>query len=135
MTTAVTQIDNLLRKLDGLKSLGLRAVPVIARVMEAHLRRTIKAGTDPYGTPWAPRKRDGGRPLQHADQTLKVTGHGRHVIVEIHGIDARHHKGAVKGRVKRPVIFNQKELPPALVEDIRAVLIEEFKKTVEGDTP
>lgn len=135
MTSASVQIDNTLKKLDELKQLGLRAAPTIVKVMEAHLRRTIKAGTDPYGTPWAPRKVDGGRPLVHADETLKVTWHGRHIIVEIHGIHARHHKGAVKGRVKRPIIFNQKELPPALVEDIRAALGEELKKIVQGDTP
>lgn len=135
MTSAKMQIDNMLHKLDELKQLGVRAAPSIVRVMDAYLRRTIAAGTDPYGNPWAPRKSDGGRTLVHADKTLKVTWHGRHIIVEIHGIDARHHKGAVKGRVKRPIIFNKKELPPALVEEIRRALAAEYQAIVAGDSP
>jgi len=132
MTTAVTKVAELIGKVENLKELALRAAPQVAKVVEAHLRKTIAAGTDPYGTPWAPRKLDGARPLVHADQTLAVKAVLAHIVTEIHGIDARHHHGTVKGKTKRPVIFTKPALPPELVVEIRRVLEAEYQRTVEA---
>lgn len=132
MTVATQKLEELIGKVDNLKTIALRAAPEVAKVVEAYVRKTIAAGTDPYGTPWAPRKHDGARPLQHADQTLTVTALGQHVILEIQGIDARHHHGWVKGKTKRPVILTKPELPPELVEQIRKVLFAEYQKTLEA---
>jgi hypothetical protein len=132
MTTAVTKLEEIIGKVENLKSLALRAAPEVAKVVDAYLRKTIAAGTDPYGTSWAPRKHDGARPLVHADQTLTVTALGQHVITQIHGIDARHHHGWVKGKTKRPVIFTKPELPPELAEQIRKVLTAEYQRTIEA---
>jgi hypothetical protein len=132
VTVATLRLEELIGKVEGLKELALRAAPQVAKVVEAYLRKTIAQGTDPYGTPWAPRKLDGGRPLQHADQTLTVTALGQHVITQIDGIDARHHHGWVKGKTKRPVIFTKPALPPELVAEIRRVLEAEYQKTLEA---
>jgi uncharacterized protein (DUF2461 family) len=132
MTTAVTRLEELIGKVKDLETLALRAAPQVAKVVEAHLRKTIAAGTDPYGVTWAPRKHDGARPLVNADQTLTVTAIGQHVITEIHGIDARHHHGWVKGKTKRPVIFTKPQLPPELIVEIRRVLEAEYQRTVEA---
>jgi hypothetical protein len=132
MTVAIQRIDELIGKVEGLKGIALRAAPEVAKVVDAHLRKCIAQGTDPYGNPWKPRKIDGGRPLQHADQTLFVKALGQHVITEIHGIDARHHHGWVKGKIKRTVIFTKPELPPELVIEIRKVLTAEYQKTIEA---
>lgn len=121
------QIEQMIAKLEQLGPAFLRdAMPPLVAELQREQRRTIDAGTTPYGEPWAPRKADGGKPLRGAFDAIEWTIDGTAVILKMTGINVRHNFGGVKGRVKRQVIPRY-TIPPAWQRAIRRVLDQRFK--------
>jgi len=112
------------------QQLVLQSAPQIAEAVHRELRITIGAHQSPAGVPWAPRKR-GTRPVLNnaADAVTSYGANGR-VYVTVRGINARHHKGAVRGSVQRPIIMYKKDgvraLPPRMIAAIEGVLRTRF---------
>lgn len=75
------------------------------RIIDADIRSTIAAGTTPDGTPWPPRKSDGGRALVHVADNLAVEAVRDGVLVRLYGKDVLHHRGHSRGHVERQVIY------------------------------
>jgi len=98
------ELNKLIQAVRALGKLDEVAAPRVADVINAEIKRTVAAGTDPYGVPWMLRKADGGRPLVHGDKTLQAQTIGSLVIVTITGEDARHSIGWARGGTVREII-------------------------------
>jgi hypothetical protein len=113
-----------LRKLEGF---GRSIAPDVARVVEADLRRTLKAGTTPDGEKWQPTK-DGEAPLQNAESALYVGAYLNKVFVRIKGPEALHDRGRARGRIERQLIPHGQTIPRVMAERIRVVIEDAFAK-------
>jgi hypothetical protein len=118
MTSASETLDEMISALRELgegrigEAIAKRAAPAL----EESIKKTARAGQDPEGKPWAPRK-DGGPALQHAADHIRATAHGDVVRVTLTGPDVFHHFGATRGGVRRQVIPDAgAELPPSVVK-------------------
>ena len=112
-----------IRKVKTLARLASDAAPKVARALEQSIQESISAGRAPDGTPWKPRK-DGGRPLQNAGAALVAVTQEKAVAVVLEGVEARHHYGAVRGKVKRQIL--PVKLEPRMTQAITAVCEAEF---------
>lgn len=90
--------------------------------VRGEIDRTIAAGQDPYGQPWEPRKRDGGRPLRSAARAVRVTAYEDEVIIRLTGVESRHHTGAIKGRTQRRIIPTRRDLPDGMRAAVEAAV-------------
>ena len=111
---------------DGL--LGRSAVNV-ARQVKFDIVRQVAAGEDPDGKKWKLTKQ-GKQPLQNAGQSVAVTARGTTVTIVISGRHARHHLGAVKGKVVRKVIPSRR-MPGLMARSIKTVITRQFSQIME----
>lgn len=118
----------------ALPTLPERAAPDIAVAIKAEIERTIAAGTAPDGTPWAPRKKDGGAPLRKASSALYAGAIGRVIYVRVLGTEARHHIGTARGGVRRQIIPTSVTLTPAIKTAIGDTLKRHFHELVAGES-
>ena len=88
---------------DGLDAIAepSQYIPPAAAEVKALLASTIAAGTSPSGKPWAPRKSDGGKPLQGAMAAVDVRAAGTTIVVELTGNEVFHHYGAGDSPVRQ----------------------------------
>lgn len=107
-----------------------RAAPKVAKALERELVAQIGRGQGPDGKPW-PRTKDGRKPLQNAAGALTVTAVGNTVVARLEGPEALHHKGAVRGRVRRPILPTSKLTGPAGAA-VREVIAAELRAAVRG---
>jgi hypothetical protein len=114
-----------------LSTLAERAAPRVADELRDQLLEQVEGQIGPDGKPWAPTR--SGRPaLRGVSRSLSVRAVGRVVIAELEGIHARHHRGAVRGGVRRPVLPPGGTIPPRLESAVERILAEEFAKTMGG---
>jgi hypothetical protein len=123
-------IDSILERLRKLPGIARRAAPNVARVVERELRSQIAAGSAPDGTPWQ-ETQDGRQPLRNAGSALSVRAVGTVVLAKIEGVYARHHRGWVRGGVRRPILPSAKA-PEPIVRAVREVVADEFRETMRG---
>lgn len=108
------------------------AAPEVARSLEAELRAQIARGEAPDGTAWKSTA-DGKRPLRGAAKALSVRASGPAIVVSLSGIDARHHRGWVRGGVARPILPSASEgMPAPFARAIDAVLAQRFRAATGG---
>lgn len=129
--TGESELDAMIARLRDLPKLARTVAPDCARVVESEIKRTIAAGTDPYGLPWAPKKQGGGKPLAGAAAVLGVAAVGSSIFVRLHGVEARHHMGRVRGRVTREIIPTR-DIPPAMAAGMRRVISDAFLKVMSN---
>ena len=96
------------------------------RAVDADSRRKISRGQDPNGKPWQPTKA-GERPLKNAGAALSVKLVGKRIVWTLKGIEARHHLGAVKGKVKRQIIPIE-DIPSSVAKAITQTYNSEFAR-------
>lgn len=123
-------LRGMIAKLKQLKKLPEQAAPSVAVALDSEIKRNIAAGVGPDGTPW-PKTKDGRQPLVNAGRALKVTAIGSVVVARLDGHHARHHLGAVKGKVKRPILPSKK-VPAPVAKAITRVVTAEFAKVMNG---
>lgn len=124
-------IDEQIARLRAVAEMTRAAAPGCAEALEEYLTRQIAAGHAPDGSTWAPRKDDGGKPLQGAAKALVVVPVGTHILARIKGPEARHHKGFVKGGTVRQILPTT-EIPSALWRTLDAVIKETFVRLTES---
>jgi hypothetical protein len=131
---AMSTVDSWIQRIQKLSDLPVDAAPDVAAAMRAETHRTIAASTTAYGQAWKP-KQDGGKPLEHAAKAVGVAAVGDTIVMRVIGIEARHHKGTVRGKVARPIIpING--LPGRMSDQIRAVFEKHFGDLMSGkDSP
>lgn len=106
------------------------AAPKVRAVVERELRGTIARGQSAEGVRHQ-RTKDGRTPLTGAAAALNVSVVGTAVVATLTGPEARHHKGAVRGGVRRPILPTG--APPAsMARGIREALGESFRAKVGG---
>lgn len=128
----MSEITTIIGKIESLPDELLHEhIGELATAVRVELNRTLAAGEQPDGTPWAPRKR-GTRPvLVHARDAVIVRGIGKQIFVQVHGVHARHHLGWVKGGTTRPMIPTKGEkLPPNILDAMRRVIESAFDKAM-----
>jgi len=130
MSDGAAALDAQIARLRRLPTLVQSAAPGVARALELELQKQIAAGEGPGGAAWRPRA-DGSKPLQNAAKALTVTAVSTVVIARITGVEARHHLGAVRGKVKRQILPTA-GLPQPMARAIETVVTREFTKIMHG---
>jgi len=136
MSAATEALDAMIATCNALENLIGEAMPALTKAVRTNIERTITAGTSSYGEPWKPTKQ-GQQPLRHAANALSVIYVSgvrerqiRTIYVILKGPEARHHKGRVKGGLKRGII-PERGLPKAMANDLRKVLYQAFNEAVQ----
>lgn len=129
---SISRMINSLRALP--KALTDEIAPEVAEIFREDIEGTIAAGTTPDGTPWKPRAEDGGRPLQNAASHVFAAAVGSVVFVRLVGVEARHHRGAVKGKIKRQVIYEGTRVPKRVADKVLALQAEKFQRVMSGES-
>lgn len=128
MADGISKLEAHIARIKQLPGLVGRIAPAVGRALEGELASQIARGVGPDGTPW-PRTKTGEQPLQHAARALRVRSVGTTVVASLEGHHARHHLGAVKGGVRRPILPTAK-IPDPVTKAIATVVTAEFKKTM-----
>lgn len=116
-------INSLISFVRGLPNeLVQQSAPDVAKAVHEALLVTINAHQAPDGTPWAPRKRGTAPVLNNAADAVSSAGYAGRAYISVRGINARHHKGAVRGSVQRPIILYKKHGAKAITPRIAAAI-------------
>lgn len=129
MSSGNAALRQMLGKLQELERFPERVAPKVAKVVERELRVQLRRGDGPDGKQWRQTK-DGRRPLRNAGDAVRVRVEGDVVVVQIDGHHARHHLGAVRGAVRRPIIPTRR-IPNVVTRSIKKVLDAEFSDLME----
>lgn len=119
------ELESWIGKLEALER--MQAAPLIQAALAEYARETIAAGTDALGNPWKP-KADGSKPLANAAGAISTYTSGNRAGIQLTGIEVRHHRGWVKGGIKRPIIPTTPLLPYALNRKIVKKLSDKFQE-------
>jgi hypothetical protein len=124
---AIAQLDELIERVRTLPKVIDAALPEVACEWKTMLQASIAAGLSPTGEPWK-LTAEGKKPLAGAaaDGKLGVANIGRNIYVRLMGVEARHHRGSARGRIKRQVILAGDELPPAYRDVVVRLLRKHF---------
>lgn len=110
---------------DATKVAALEAAPLV----DAEVKRTAAAGTDPYGEQLAPKK-DGTRALADAAKNVTATASGRTIRIKITGGYAQQFFKKVDQR--RVIPSNGRPLPKGIVEALTEGARRAFAKAMGG---
>lgn len=116
---------------DTLRKLGelpREAAAIAAPLVDAAIKKTAAASTAPDGTPWAPKKRGGGRPLEHAPEHIETKAIGPVIRSSLSGVDVYHHYGA--GVPRRPILPDPGTIPPNVEKALQSAAEKAFEKAV-----
>jgi hypothetical protein len=130
--SGLDELRSMIDRVARLPGLARQAAPDVAEAVEGVLERQIKAGTDPYGKPWADKKTGDGKPLANAGKALFVGAVGTRVLATVKGPEGRHSKGIARGGVRRQILPDE-GVPPAMERAVRPVLVEHFGEIMRGD--
>ncbi len=117
-----------IKKLRKLAKLVDDSAPDVAKAVKVEMVKQIDKATGPDGKAWQVTQA-GTRPLKNAAQSLTVQAAGAVIILRLIGRHARHHLGAVKGKIKREILPTRK-IPDPVARAIGRVVTGEFKRTM-----
>ncbi len=89
---SLEQLSALAAKFRGLTKVGAAIAADAAPECLAIAKATVAAGTTPDGSPWAPRKSDGGRALVNAAAAITARAVGDVVWLVLSGVNVFHNK-------------------------------------------
>lgn len=118
------EMDRQIARLRTLSKFVATSATVVAVAVRRELASQIDAGVGPDGKSWPPTE-GGGRALRGAAAALSVRAVGTVVLATLTGVEARHHFGAVRGKVKREILPTGK-IPDPVTRAITRVLTGEF---------
>ena len=132
-------LDEIARRVKSLPhELTVAAAPEIARAVRMVFVETVNQQQTPYGEPWPPRTRGTAPVLVHAAESITASSVGARITITVLGINARHHKGAVRGSVQRQMIPYRKDgqrgITPAVHAAIVKILDRRFRETTAGNS-
>lgn len=125
------ELDKQITRLNELGNLRTRSTPMVAEAAKQETKKTIEQAVSPSGLAWRKTK-DGRTPLRNAAKNLSVKVIGSVVLMTLTGPEARHHLGAVKGKIQRRIIPTG-ELPAPFVKAIKRVVTGEFFSIMETE--
>lgn len=130
LADAGAQLQAQIARLKSLTSLGKDAAPVVAAAVKKDTAKQVASATGPDGRAWKLTK-DGRVPLRNAAAHVQVTAVGNVVLMRLEGHHARHHLGAVRGKVKREIIPTER-MPDPMTKTIERVITGEFERVMGG---
>ena len=132
MSSGIAQLDAMIARLKALAGpdMPARVAKEAAPLVEAAIKGTAAAGTDPLGRPWQPKK-DGGRPLVNAAAHIKTRAVGNLVATTLSGPDVFHHLGSGHSP-RRQILPDGASVPPAVEEAATEGARRVFRAIVEG---
>lgn len=117
---AADELNQMIAQLRKLPELVESVLPEVAVECKTVIAENIAAQRGPDGTPWQPGAR--GQPvLQNAAAAITAQAIGNVVLITVSGVEAKHHLGRVRGRIKRPIIPSGR-LPQPMAEAIARVV-------------
>lgn len=131
---AIGSLDERIRRLQRLSKLNTVVAADVLGVMQQTLERGFQRGVGSDGQPWQ-RTKDGRVPLRNAPSEIQYTTVNDVVIVALDwGRHARHHVGAVKGKIKRPILPMRKAMTgdDALSKAVLGTIDVAMRETLEG---
>jgi hypothetical protein len=129
------KLNAAIAKLQDFDAVFMKAfVAEFATELKKSITQSISAGTSFGGVPWTP-KADGSKPLSNAAKALSVTAHGTVVVAQLTGIEARYHKGSVRGnkggdKLVRPILPTRKSLG-TVAKLVKQVAAKTFQDTTK----
>lgn len=84
MSTGLSELDDIIARLKSLGTLTEEIATEAAPLVEAAVRQTAAAGTDPEGHAWAPKK-DGTRALVGVEDKITASASGKIIQVVLVG--------------------------------------------------
>ena len=130
MASGRAALDEMIRSARALGTMVPDAAPAVARVLDSEVRTQIAQGTGPDGRPWKPTQA-GNLPLRNAGKSVTTRAIDGVVLMTVVGVEARHHLGAVRGKVRRPIIPSSR-IPDPMARAITRVYEERFGKITGG---
>lgn len=130
MADGLAKLDAWMARLRELRTLPQRVAGDVAVALERELLANVARGVGPDGAPWPPTV-DGHVPLQGASRGLTVRAIGTTIVARLVGVHARHHRGAVRGGKKRPILPTG-SMPEPVGAAIHEVTRAEFRRTMGG---
>lgn len=127
-------LTGMIRTLREIPELARKHAPDIADAVGDALRTTAAAGATPWGEPWL-RKKDGGKPMEHAAASIKCAAVGTTILAVIKGPEARHHKGTARGGIQRQLLPISARIPPTIDRAVREVLTDAFEGLAKVPQP
>ncbi len=129
---AFAQLDDWLERLHTLPEVLPQAMPAAAAAVAGAVREDLAAGRDPgTGELWAPRKKDGERPMQGAAGALQVIVSGTTITLEL-GAPYTFHHFPVRGEPARHVVPTAGVIPLKMGQAIRLGILPHWRKAVGG---
>ena len=116
------------QRLRELGDIAEDVAPEVAVAVQDELTKQIERGVGPDGRPWK-LTRDGRKPLRNAAKALTVRVIGSVILTQLTGPEARHHLGAVRGKVRRAILPTRR-IPDPMVRAIRRVIEQRFEHTM-----
>lgn len=105
-------MDDMIRRLRGLPEAFQKAAPELAKALKREADQAVAEGRSIDGKPWVAKK-DGGKPLEHAADAIRVYVSGSFIILELSGVEVFHHYGTAKVP-QRSILPTQDGMPPRL---------------------
>lgn len=129
---AMDELDRQIARLNELSTSHLiRSVPKVAKATRELTDKQVASGVSPSGLPWRKTKK-GEQALQGASAHIDISVVGTVIVVAVEGHHARHHLGAVKGKIQRRLIPTE-TIPTPLSNAIRQVVNAEFDAIMDAD--
>ncbi len=125
---SLAALDDMISTLRGLADLPKEAAEIAAPLVQEAILGTVRAGQDPNGTPWTPKK-DGAQPLKNAATHIETRAVGTVVRTTLTGVDVFHHLGG-KRNPKRQILPDPGSLPKPVEEALRKAAQKAFDKGV-----
>jgi hypothetical protein len=130
MASVSSEINAMIKSLEAMGGMVEACGPELVAVVRASLERSIAAGADPYGDKWKPTL-EGKIPLRNAAKAISVSAIGKTIYVVIEGVEAMHHLGSARGKIRRRVIPSKKRIPDPMMLGIKQVLDRYFENQVK----
>ena len=118
-----------LKKLGG-ANVVVRVAQVAAPLVDEAIKKTVKAGADPLGGAWRPKK-GGGAPLPHAAVHITTRPLGNLVAVTLKGVDVFHHKG-LGHNPRRQILPDGASIPDAINKALHLAAKKVFDEIMGG---
>ncbi len=114
-------LEEIIAQINSYKDLPKKIAPQVADELRNIIAGNVKAQRNPDGSAWPKGQYGQSSVLTGAMSNISVNAIGAVITARVEGPEARHHLGAVKGKVVRQLIPSSK-VPHSVVEAIRKAL-------------
>jgi hypothetical protein len=113
----------------GASNVGARVAAKAAPLIDAAIKKTVRAGQTPSGQAWQPKK-DGGKPLVNAASHIETSAHGNIVASTLTGPDVFHNKG-IGHSPHRQILPSSGTIPPQIAKALEQAAKEVFAEIMK----